>query len=341
MPGTNRITKHTVLSSGLHDADIRPPALLNEFKRLSLEGAATYFGTPNALEKGPCPACGVDDPESAYEKDGYHYVRCMACESLYVNPRPTSAALARYYNESEASQFRAAQFAEDTAPQRRFHLLHSLASWMGQLVEESGLPANRAYGDVETYTPSLFDEVAELNCFGTLHTINARHAIAGHCAAPVESCAIEDLPPLGVISAFEKLEHQQNPEAFLQQLHAGLIADGLLFLTTRTSSGFDLQMLGEKAPYIFVPEHLNLLSIDGLGRLLQRSGFELIELSTPGQLDVEMVIQACASDPNIVLPPFAKTLLLERDRHAHGDFQAFLQKHRLSSHVRIAARKHG
>jgi hypothetical protein len=98
-----------------------------------------------------------------------------------------------------------------------------------------------------------------------------------------------------------------------------------------------LQVLWDKAPYIFVPEHLNLLSIEGIGRLLERGGLDAIELSTPGQLDVELVMHAAHNDPAIELPRFIRYLIGSRDRLAHSDFQEFLQKHRLSSHVRVAA----
>ena len=116
-----------------------------------------------------------------------------------------------------------------------------------------------------------------------------------------------------------------------------LAADGLFFFTTRTCSGFDLQMLWDKAPYIFVPEHLNLLSVTGLTRLVARGGLDLIELSTPGQLDLELTRHAVQQDPSIELHPFIAYLLEERDELAHADFQAFLQKHRLSSYARVAA----
>jgi len=65
----------------------------------------------------------------------------------------------------------------------------------------------------------------------------------------------------------------------------------------------------------------------------------LLELSTPGQLDVELVQHALQADPSISVPGFVRYLLHERDALAHADFQAFLQKHRLSSHVRVAAKK--
>lgn len=72
---------------------------------------------------------------------------------------------------------------------------------------------------------------------------------------------------------------------------------------------------------------------------MERAGLELIELSTPGHLDVELVLHAVRQDPSIRLPSFVEYLLEQRDALAHLDFQEFLQKHRLSSHVRVAARK--
>ncbi|MCH7960578.1 MAG: hypothetical protein IID08_10615 [Candidatus Hydrogenedentes bacterium] len=76
--------------------------------------------------------------------------------------------------------------------------------------------------------------------------------------------------------------------------------------------------------------------------MVSRAGLDLVELSTPGQLDVELVLHATRDDRDIGLPRFIRYLLEERGEEAHADFQAFLQKHRLSSHVRVAAaRKKG
>lgn len=337
MPGSKRIMKHTVLSSGLHDADIRPPALLNEFKRLSEEDAAAFFGAADALEAVPCPACGADSERPAFEKSGFSYVECGACRSLYVTPRPRSELLARYHAESRASRYRAAQFTEATAVQRRQHILRGYASWMGQVVAEHLADGELSYGDLGSYWPSLFDEVSELELFNALYAVAPRTTEGAK--TPVSNVSLDEMPELHVVSAFEKLEHLHEPQRFLSDIGARMKSGGLLFLTTRTCSGFDLQVLWDKAPYVFVPEHLNLFSIPGLEALVQRSGFELLELSTPGQLDVEQVLQACAADPSVTLPPFVRILLTERDRLAHSDFQAFLQKHRLSSHVRMVARK--
>ncbi len=335
MPGSHRITKHTVLSSGLHDADIRPPALLNEFKRLSLRDAAHFLGEESTWEAVACTACGQDVPSPAFVKEGFPYTQCDHCSSLYVNPRPRVADVTRYYADSEAIRYRVAQFSEASASQRRIHLARSRAAWIAQVVDTHLELAEPTYGDWEPYSAAILEEVAEQGRLGACIGIAPQVPLEGVTGVALA----EALPPLDAVSAFEKLEHQSAPGQFLRTLRDRLKPGGLLFLTTRTCSGFDLQVLWDKAPYIFVPEHMNLLSIEGLELLLQRCGLELIELSTPGQLDVELVLQALAADPTVVLPPFAKPLLTQRGPLAHQDFQAFLQKHRLSSHVRLVARR--
>jgi hypothetical protein len=332
--------KRVVLSSGLRAADIRPDALISEFRRLSERDAQAYLADPAVQEEANCPACGDAHSKPAFARNGFPYQQCAACGSVYVSPRPSAAALERYYLESEASRFRVEHFSRDTAKARRYHLLCSHANWMGRMADEAGNPEARAYADVETYSPEIFEEIARLGAFDYLYSI--RPLLSANAPQQITESEDWNLPEqLGAVSAFEKLEHQHNPLLLLKRMTDLVAPGGLLFLTTRTISGFDLQVLWEKTPYVFVPEHLNLMSIEGLTALVERAGLELIELSTPGQLDVQLVQQACAADSTISLPPFLEYLLNKRDVLAHEDFQAYLQKHRLSSHVRFAARKPG
>lgn len=334
-----RPMKRVVVSSGLREADIRPPALMSEFKRLSIHDAAQYFGDPARRVEVPCPACGSGNGEPIFNKFDFLYNACRDCGSVYVSPRPNEAALDNYYLTSTASRFRVEHFSKDTAKARRYHLLCSHANWMGQLFDETGNPEARSYGDLFTHSPLIFDEIHALRVFDELYSISPLLAPTGECQAPVTMVNEGEVSALGALSAFEKMEHQFSPFDFVQTAAQWLVPGGLFFFTTRTITGFDLQVLWDKTPYIFVPEHLNLLSVDGLSRLVARCGLDLVELSTPGQLDLQLVRHASQQDPSIKLPLFVKTLLEQRDALAHEDFQAFLQKHRLSSHVRVAARK--
>jgi hypothetical protein len=327
--------KRVVVSSGLNEADIRPPALMSEFKRLSIHDAAEYFADPAKRAAVTCPACATGEGEPVFNRYDFLYNRCRACGSVYVSPRPSDDALAHYYAESRASRFRVEHFSRDTAKARRYHLLQSHANWMGQLVDEAGNPEARSYADLNTYSPEIFEEIRGLRLFDTLYSVDPLLPPDDS----VRSVPLSEVSGLGAISAFEKIEHQFSPLALLEQVRDRLAPGGMFFFTTRTITGFDLQILWDKTPYIFVPEHLNLLSVEGIATLVERAGLELVELSTPGQLDLQLVKHASEDDPSIRLPQFVRYLIDHRDRLAHDDFQAFLQKHRLSSHVRVAAKK--
>lgn len=341
IPAAGRPMKRVVVSSGLQEAEIRPPALMSEFKRLSIHDAAEYFCDASKRVAVSCPACDCPVGRPVFNKYDFLYARCGDCGTVYVSPRPTNAALADYYANSNASRFRVTHFSRDTAKARRHHLLSSHANWMCHIVDEAGNPSARNYADMATYSPQIFDEVAALGVFERLYSSDPLFPLTGACEAEVRILQDGEARDLGAVSAFEKMEHQFAPAAYAGRVREMLAPGGLFFFTTRAITGFDLQVLWDKTPYIFVPEHLNLFSLEGISKLVERCGFELVELSTPGQLDLQLVQHASEQDPSIQLPQFVTYLLKQRDQLAHTDFQAFLQKHRLSSHVRVAARRRG
>lgn len=331
--------KRAVVSTGLHDADIRPAPLLSEFKRLSIEGAREYFGDASALVEVNCPACDAAEAGAAFEKQGFQYARCGSCESVYVSPRPSREALNRYYQTSAASHYRVEHFSRETAEARRRHLLRSHAQWMSRLFDEMHAPTPANHLDIGSNSPVLFEELKAVGLFESVSSLWPLPGLEAEFATIGVRSAADDANGYSVVTAFEQVEHHYSPFELAREAYARLAPGGLLFFTTRSSSGFDLQVLGGRAPYIFVPEHLNLLSIEGLEQLIERAGFRLVELSTPGQLDVELVLRTMAEDESIELPAFADYLLRHRGAEAHADLQEYLQKHRLSSHVRIAAQK--
>ena len=329
--------KRVVMDSGLHDSEIRPQPLLNEFRRQSIEDANSFFSDISQLVEVPCPACDSAERSDAFQKEGFTYHQCADCESVYVSPRPTHEALARYYRESQATKYRVEHFQRETAEARRTRLLRSLSNWLGRIVDEKGNAEARTFVDIGTNSAVLFDEIQRLGLFDSLYALRPLPGLEGELEALNVETIDTTFHDAGAITALQQLENQFSPFDLIKSAGDMLAINGIFFFTTRTISGFDLQMLWDKAPYIFVPEHLNLLSLEGIDRLVHRAGLNIIELSTPGQLDLELTAQAAKGDPSIQLPNFIEYLIHHRDELAHSDFQVFLQKHRLSSHVRVAA----
>ncbi len=329
--------KRVVVRTGLQEAEIRPPNLFSEFKRLSTIDAVNYFSDASRLVEVACPACGCEDRRGKFRKTGFMYNECTSCRSLFVSPRPNIEALNEYYATSAASRYRKEHYARETANARRFHVLRSNVFWMAQIA--AWRSTGGSYVDIGTLFPALYDEVHSQQMFEQLYSLEPL-ADLRDVAEKLGVVLCTDPPQgVGVATAFEQLESQFSPAGFVETAANMLDDGGVLFMTTRTGSGFDHQILQDRTPYVFVPEHLNLLSVEGISVLVERCGLELLELSTPGQLDLELVEHAAAHDPSIRLPDFVRYLLDNRDSEAHLDFQSFLQKHRLSSHVRIAALK--
>ena len=108
--------------------------------------------------------------------------------------------------------------------------------------------------------------------------------------------------------------------------------------TTASCTCFEYQVLGEQAPHINPVNRMNLLSIVVLTALIEAAGFIILELNTPGILDVDIVRNALSENKELVKDPFLLDLLLNADEKTQDNFQKFLSKNCLSSHMWILAR---
>lgn len=339
-----RTVKHLVLDTGLRETDIRPPEILGRFAELCRDDCRTFFADTQSFVEVDCPGCGSAQFRSVTVKDGFTFNQCDRCLSYFVSPRPNVEMLSEFRTKSEAYHYKVSQFVPAGAAARRFHLVASFAQWLGRLFESYGNRTARGFMDLNPVSSLVLEEVAAHVSFVDRFAYMPHPLAAPACITTGASVVHgpSDMPfPLAVVTAMENIEHFVDTSRELRAIVAILADGGMFFFTARTSSGFDLSVLGPQAPYIFVPEHLNLLSEAGVNALMARSGLEVIEASTPGQLDVQFVVESMKANPDLELAPFARFLISQRGEAAHHDFQTFLQKHRLSSHLRMAARKIG
>ena len=210
------------------------------------------------------------------------------------------------------------------------------------MIETSGVYQQEDGLLVDFYTkyPAYLEEVATRGTFTNILLRKPAVAVDDLLTSGIFKLVNSvDEETASVVSAFEVIERLFDPLAFLQHVHRLLRPGGLLFLTTLSITGFDLNILREKARNLLPPTHLTLLSYEGIQTLMERSGFSLVELSTPGQLDVTLVLDALQRDPEIELPPVIDSVLRRRGENVHEELQDFLQKANLSSHVWVAAQK--
>jgi SAM-dependent methyltransferase len=331
--------RRVVVQDDLREAQIRPDSGFNTYIELLERDLKVFLADAVLVDLLECPACGHPDAAPDFEKMGIRYVKCAHCRTSYATPRPNMEDLDRFYAESEAIQYWNSSVAQRTASARKQYIFGPRATWViettGVYQQEDGLLV-----DFYTKYPAYLEEVAARGAFTRILLRKPAVAVDDLLTSGIFRLVDSvDEKTASAVSAFEVIERLFDPFAFLQHIHRLLRPGGLIFLTTLSISGFDLNILREKARNLLPPTHLTLLSYEGIQILMERSGFSLVELSTPGRLDVTLVLDALQRDPEIELPAVIDSVLRHRGENVHDELQDFLQKANLSSHVWIAAQK--
>lgn len=338
--------KQVVIFDGLREFAVRPPAIFDEYIALLKRDISTHLGDRSRFTHVACPGCGGSGNRPAFSKLTFTYVACETCGSVFVCPRPTASSLREFMESSEAVEFWRSSVEAETARDRAQSIFFPRAAWVQAGAEETSGKAS-VLVDLHSKYPPFLESVARSGVFkrviGVAPAVDLSEvaSLAALAVEPDLGQALAASPVATIVSAQECLERDVDPNGLIRDAAKLLQEGGLLFLTSVTWSGFDLQVLGGRSKNVLPPTHLNFLSLDGVRRLLARHGFKVVELSTPGQLDTEIVAHAVAEDPDITLPPFVDELIRRRDERVHYAFQQFLQEALLSSHVRLMAKKEG
>jgi SAM-dependent methyltransferase len=328
------------MSSPMREHDIRPKVLLDEFFAHLQRDAARLAARRSTFVAVQCVACGSDEGSAAFEKDGFPYRVCAVCGTLFASPRPTAADLEDFARNSEAVRFWSTHFYKQTAAARRERIFVPRARGIAALVREAGLE-RPAIADVGAGYGLFLDACRTEMPDADLLAIEPDARLAAVCREAgyrtVERW-IEELEPgavsADVVTAFEVIEHVFDPVAFIAGAARAMGREGRLLLTTLTISGFDLMTLWDRSRSITPPQHLNFISLDGFAHLARRAGLQLLRLTTPGTLDVDIVRNVLLESPAVEVPRVVRAVCLA-DERTRRDFQGFLVEHRMSSHVHV------
>ena len=114
--------------------------------------------------------------------------------------------------------------------------------------------------------------------------------------------------------------------------------NSLLILTCPNWKGFETQVLMEGSD-TFDAEHLNYFSPSSMKLCLESLGLEVLKLFTPGEIDVDIVKSKIEKGFKVKEDKFIQYLTSRTDKETLNNFQRFLQKNNLSTHMWVAAKK--
>lgn len=274
-----------------------------------------------------CAVCGSKNAELFFKKWGVSYYRCRECETIFVYV--DEAVLEQYKNDNRLIGFRTGVEYQKEAAERRDIFWDELLDWISfRTYRHKGV--NKEL-DVLDYGNRYQQFVNRIQNSGLCKSYTLKESIL------LSEFQQEELSKKAdVVLYLDKIQQSAHPAEDLREVNARLKEDGLLFLSTRMGTGFDILTLKEHAQ-IFPYEHVLLPSGKGLELVLNQTGFKVLEYSTPGQMDVGYVRSQVEyiDESNY----FFKFLMRNGDTATMREFQRFLQKSGMSSHGHIVAKK--
>jgi len=328
----------------LTEESIRPHELMEKMKEYVDCDRNFLLERQHRFVKVDCPACSSKKHVFHFEKLGIRYRLCQNCETVFVSPRPSLKLLHEFYVESRNYYFwnkyifpkseetrrekifkprveRTVAFADHFLS--RYESIMEVGAGFGTFCE--GLVKSKRFKKVLALEPT--PDLAETCRKRSLETLEM---------------PVEDLPEdvkVDIITSFEVIEHLFSVEEFFHNCAKHLKAPGLLILSCPNFQGFDFQILGIKYEGVD-HEHLNYFNPNSLKLLIERCGFQVLELLTPGQLDADIVHnRALKGIISLENQPFLKTVLIDRWAEIGNKFQKFLIDNLMSGHMWAVAKK--
>ncbi len=323
----------------MKEEDIRPRKIFEEYLRLASEDASLYFGksTKSAVL---CPACGVAG-RPAFEKHGFSYEECSACQTIFVSPRPPIGDFFDYYQKSASAKYFATTFYKETAEARREKLWKPRAILVRDVLRKYGADRHRiidiggGYGIfAEEYRQLTGTEVTIIEPGPDLARICREKGI------DVIESFLESVQPIQLPTgskayvSFELFEHLHDCPAFLNSLRCLMQPGDIFLFTTLSGMGVDIQSLWNHSNS-FSLQHLNFFNPKSIRKLLENAGLRALSVETPGKLDMDILY----NNENFIQDRFLRNLIAQTTRVERQEWQSFIASKGYSSHMFVVCER--
>jgi SAM-dependent methyltransferase len=219
-----------------------------------------------------------------YRVQGQEIVRCNECQLVFMAPEALSASqLARLYSQEYfegglADGYTDYSASEETLRRQARRLLRRLRRYQpdGALLE-----LGCAYGFFLLEARAFFEaKGVEISTFAAEQARRrGLDVLAGDFQAlsfPSGSCS--------VVCLFDCIEHLANPFAYLQKINSALRPQGIVALTTGDIGSLYARLSGRRWRLMTPPQHLFFFSRATLTSMLEKAGFQVIEVSYPWKI---------------------------------------------------------
>ena len=227
-----------------------------------------------------CDLCGADDPASFLKKDEFHYVQCRRCGLVYVTPRLRNHSEQQEHSYQLATKANLEAVVElDRNSRRMKSLTRAARSYFPYKRNGILLDVGCGFGAFLEAAKSVGWKACGVEVASLPSSIAARFhdVFRGYLSdGPYEPNSFD------VVRLNNVIEHAPSPRALVHDIKRVLRPGGLLYISTPNVDSFSMALQSERWNYIGGQNHIYLLGLKTLRRLLESEGFEVIRLVTRG-----------------------------------------------------------
>lgn len=269
-------------------------------------------------ERPACPACGAPARSGhSFSMAPLHFTRCRGCNSIYASKIPDEAVL-------ERQRLALAEFAgqDHPLPAPSSAEFVSILNWMALTEARYGQPLER----VMDYrfcsgAPGWQEAVVGLDNGHAWSFVPLRLEHAPHGTLVQQ---LDENPPAAILVMAE-MDRVADPVALLRIIKERTAPGTLVFVGSSCADGLEYEILGGDSPSFVALDRLTVFSIEGFSLLVQKLGFTLLELSTPGRLD-SVILSDYFRKSDHALLPFWSRFFRNADKEQLQDMQILLQR---------------
>lgn len=236
------------------------------------------------MEQVNCDLCGYDDVRpylsstDRFSGHRFNLVICNNCGLIYLNPRPTMVEIQQHYpDDYEAYRFQS-QYGD---PLEKWYSEHALQIQLNYVERHSSdrgtlLDVGCATGNFLHLAEQKGWQVLGLEIFEKVAMIARKRYDLTIITQNLENV---DLPldSLDVITLWDVLEHVSSPRTSMIRMYELLRPGGMIYFSIPNLNSYDRRLFGSNWIGWDSPRHFTLYSNKTIKRLLDETGFEIID----------------------------------------------------------------
>ena len=318
--------------------DIHAPGVAENFDRLTLIDLEKLLLESDKFVESDCPACKCKKTNYQFEYQGLNYRRCCECETLFISPAPTEQAHLDYVVHSSAMAYWRNNMPSEMKKSRR-PMYTDRVSYFLTMQEKYGWNTQTSL-EIGAGNGEFAEELASLTELEKIVLLEPQELEVEGQNIKIIKGGFEELrnsqEVTDIVFFWEVIEHILEPDNFLSLVREVLLPGKPIIFSTPNERSVETRELGTDSTNILF-DHVRLYNPYSITKLLNRNGFRIIDISTPGKLDVERLINKHLANPDYFENNAALQYLLSQGPQVCDEFQRFLRNKLRSSHMRVTA----